>query len=151
MPGVQADFANLNRDYDVLHKSYTELLARRESMNLAAAADVGTDKIKLQVIDPPQLPQNPVAPRRALLISAVLVLGLAGGIGGAVMLQQFDRSFHSVEELSDFGLPVAGGISLIAQSISLRRRALAAASFAMALLLLGAAYGGLMLKLLHTA
>jgi polysaccharide chain length determinant protein (PEP-CTERM system associated) len=151
VPGVQADFANLNRDYDVLHKSYTELLARRESMRLAAAADAGTDKIKLQVIDPPQVPQNPVAPQRALLISAVLGLGLIGGIGGAVLLQQFDRSFHSVEELNSFGLPVAGGISLIAQPIPLRRQTLAVASFAMALLLLGAAYGGLMLNLLHTA
>jgi uncharacterized protein involved in exopolysaccharide biosynthesis len=74
-PSVQAEFLNLNRDYDVLRKNYDELLARRESMRISTAAEADADKIKIQVIDPPQVPQNPVAPKRALLISVVLALG----------------------------------------------------------------------------
>ena len=38
-PGVGADYVNMNRDYDVLRKNYEEMLARRESMRIGAAAD----------------------------------------------------------------------------------------------------------------
>ena len=57
-PGLQAEFMNLNRDYDVLRKNYEELLARRESMRIATAAEADADKVKIQIIDPPQVPQN---------------------------------------------------------------------------------------------
>ena len=36
---------------------------------IASAAEADADKIKIQVIDPPQVPQNPVAPKRGLLIT----------------------------------------------------------------------------------
>ena len=148
-PSLQAEFINLNRDYDVLYKNYNELLTRRESMRLAAAADNDAEKVKVQIIDPPQIPQNPVAPKRALLVSAVLGLGLAAGLGSAVLLHRLDRSFHSADELHVFGLPVAGSFSLIAPEVPVRQRVFAAVPFAMALLVLGAAYGGLVFSLLH--
>jgi uncharacterized protein involved in exopolysaccharide biosynthesis len=37
-PGLQAEYVNLNRDYDVLRRNYEELLGRRESMRIATAA-----------------------------------------------------------------------------------------------------------------
>jgi polysaccharide chain length determinant protein (PEP-CTERM system associated) len=149
-PGLQAEFTNLNRDYDVVHKNYTELLSRRESMRLAAAADTDAEKVKMQVIDPPLVPQLPVAPKRALLLSAVLLAGLGGGAGLIILLQQFDRSFHSIEDLRELGLPVAGGISLLGAAVPLRRLLISAAGVAVALLLLGAVYGGLLYRLQQT-
>src|SRR5205814_6043673 len=75
-PQVEAEFQNLNRDYNVLQKNYEELLARRESSNLTAAADTGADKVRLRIIDPPQVPTIPIAPNRLLLISLVLLAAL---------------------------------------------------------------------------
>ena len=149
VPGVQAEFANLNRDYDVLHKNYLEMLSRRESMRISAAADSDADKVKLQLIDPPQVPQIPVAPKRVLLISVVLGAGIAAGLGLVGLLLQFDRSFHSIEDLRDLGLTVVGGISMLGVAVPMRRRLVSAASFAMAVLLLCAVYGGLLYRLLH--
>ena len=148
-PGVQAEFLNLNRDYDVLRRNYDELLSRRESMRIATAAEADADKIKIQVIDPPQVPQNPVAPKRVLLTSAVLGIGLAAGIAIAVLLVQFDQSFHTIDELRDLGLPVAGGVSLLNVSVS-RGRLASVMMFAMSLLLLGAMYGGLLYRVMRT-
>jgi polysaccharide chain length determinant protein (PEP-CTERM system associated) len=148
-PGVQAEFINLNRDYDVLRKNYDELLGRREQMRIATSAEADADKIKIQVIDPPQVPQNPVAPKRTLLVSAVLAAGLAAGIAIAVLLVQFDQSFHTIDELRDLGLPVAGGISLLNVTVT-RGRFLSVMMFGMALLALGAIYGGLVYRLAHT-
>ncbi len=151
MPGLQAELVNLNRDYDVLRRNYTEMLSRREAMRLAAAADSDAEKVKMQIVDPPQVPQVPVAPRRALLLSGVLAAGIGGGVGVAILLQQADRSFHAVEDLRDLDLPVAGGISLLGAALPLRRRLIPLVSFAMAVLLLCAVYGGLLYRLLRTA
>ena len=151
-PGVEAQFINLNRDYDVVRKNYDELLARRESMRLSAAADTDAEKVKLQVVDPPQVPQIPVGPKRVLLLSGVLLAGLGGGLAAAVLLGQLDRSFHSVRDLRRLGLPVAGDISLLAGvARQPRRPAPAAAAVAAAVLLLGCVYGGLLWRLLHGA
>ena len=149
VPGLMAEYQDLNRDYEVLRKNHEELLGRREEMRIASAADTEAEKVKLEVVDPPQVPQNPVAPKRSLMDTAVLALGLAGGVGFALMLLQFDSSFQTVDELRKLDLPVAGSISLIAAAVPLHRRLLSIGSFAFAVLLLCAVWGGLVLKMAH--
>ena len=54
----------------------------------------------------------PVSPRPVLNIGIALVLGLLIGIGGALLMEHFDRSFKSEEEVEDLvGLPVLGVIA----------------------------------------
>jgi polysaccharide chain length determinant protein (PEP-CTERM system associated) len=148
-PGIQAQFVNLDRDYDVLRKAYEELLARRESMRLSAAADGDADKVKLQIIDPPQVPQIPAGPKRALLMSGVLLTGLAAGVATAGLLGQFDRSFHSEGDLRDFGLPVAGAISMLATLQKRTSLLVQSMSVAVAVLVLVGIYGGLLFTVLN--
>ncbi len=147
-PLVQAEFQNLDRDYTVLQQNYQQLLERREQMRLSAAADREADKIKLQIVDPPEMPRVPVAPKRSLLFSGVLLVGLGAGAGLALLLAQLDRSFPTVEDLRDLGLPVVGGISLLGP-VQHSRNYAGSAAFALGLVLLGALYGGLMSGLLH--
>jgi polysaccharide chain length determinant protein (PEP-CTERM system associated) len=148
-PGVQAQYMNLDRDYDVVRKNYDELLARREEMRLSAAANADADKVKLQIIDPPVVPQVPVGPKRTLLISGVLLAGLGGGMASAVLLGQLDRSFHDLRQLRAFGLPVAGGVSLLPGASGKRRGVAHAAAVAVAVLLLCGVYGGLLYQVLY--
>lgn len=147
-PGLMAEYTDMNRDYDVLRTNYQELLQRREAMRLAAAADNEAEKVKLQVIDPPLVPQVPAAPNRVLLISGVLLAGLGGGGVLALLMQQLDTTFHSVNDLRRLELPVVGGISLVAAAVPLRRHMVTVAGFAAAMLLLCAVYGGLLYRLL---
>ena len=148
-PGLQAEYTNLNRDYDVLRKNYEELLARRESMRIATAAEADADKIKIQIVDPPQVPQNPAAPKRALIITGVLIAGIGAGFGLALLLAQFDQSFHTLDELREFGFPVAGSISMIAVT-SRAGRVITVVGFAMAFMLLCAVYVGLLVRMLKS-
>ena len=150
VPGLMAEYININRDYDVLHKNYMELLSRRESMRIAAAADSDAEKVKMQIIDPPQVPQIPAAPKRAMLLSFVLLAGLGCGFGLVILLLQFDRSFHTIEDLRELGLPVAGSFSMQGSAVPMQRQLLSVAGFAMAVLLLCAVYGGLLFRLLQT-
>ena len=146
-PEVQARYQNLDRDYNVLQKNYEELLARRESATIAQAANTQADKVKLTVVDPPLVAHTPVAPNRLLLLSAVLVLGLGGGVGVAFALGQLDRSFRSIDDLRALGLPVLGALSLVGTP-TVRRRMVSVLGFGMIVLLLVAVFGGL---IAHTA
>lgn len=146
-PQLQADYANVNRDYEVVQRRYTDLLGRRESMRLSTAADLEGDKVKVQIIDPPQVPQNPIAPKRLLLTSGVLLAGLAAGCGLAFLLTQLDQSFHTVDDLRTLGFPVVGGVSMLPAAVPAMRRLLSAGLFAAALALPFAAYGGLVMRL----
>ena len=148
-PGLQAEFVNLNRDYEVLRKNYDDLTGRRESMRISTAADAEGDKVKIQVIDPPQVPQIPVAPKRVLLVSGVLLAGLAAGAALAFLLVQLDQSFHSTEDLRQLGFPVVGGVSMLAASVPFTRRLVAIGFFGLALLVPAVVYGGLMVRLLR--
>ncbi len=112
-PGLLAEYQNMDRDYSVLRRNYEELLGRLQSANIAQAADTQADKVKLQIVDPPETPRLPAAPNRLLLVSGVLVAGLGGGAAFTILLGQLDRSFATVDQLRNLGLPVLGGISVL--------------------------------------
>jgi polysaccharide chain length determinant protein (PEP-CTERM system associated) len=149
-PGLIAEYQNMDRDYTVLRRNYEELLGRLQSANIAQAADTQADKVKLQIIDPPEIPRLPVAPNRMLLITGVLLGGLGCGAGLTVLFGQLDRSFASVDELRSLGLPVLGGISVLVL-IPLRQRLLTVVRFGAAVAVLVCIYGGLLVHILRSA
>jgi polysaccharide chain length determinant protein (PEP-CTERM system associated) len=148
-PGLQAEYINLNRDYDVVRKNYDELLARREQMRIASAADSEANKVKVQIVDPPAKPQTPVAPKRIILLSAVLAAGLASGVALVLMIDEIDASFQNVDDLRVLGLPVIGGISVIMEVVPLWRRVVTVGSIVTVMLLLCSVYGGLVYRLVQ--
>ena len=147
-PALLAEYENLDRDYGVLRKNYDELLGRLQAATIAEAADTQADKVHLRVIDPPEVPSLPIGPNRPLLLSAILAAGIGAGIASAVLLAQFDRSFATLDDLRALGLPVLGGLSLI-NGPTLRHKLLSAAQVGVALVVLIAVYGGLLMRLLH--
>jgi polysaccharide chain length determinant protein (PEP-CTERM system associated) len=149
-PGLFAEYQNMDRDYNVLRKNYEDLLGRLQSANIAQAADTQADKVKLQVIDPPEVPRIPAAPNRPLLVTGVLLGGVAIGLGITVLFGQLDRSFSSVEELRTLGLPVLGGISVLGMA-PLRQRMMTALRFSAAVVVLMAVYGVVMVHILRSA
>jgi polysaccharide chain length determinant protein (PEP-CTERM system associated) len=149
-PGLIAEYQNMDRDYTVLRRNYEELLGRLQSANIAQAADTQADKVKLQIIDPPEIPRLPVAPNRMLLVTGVLFGGLMTGAGLTVLFGQLDRSFSTVDELRILGLPVLGGISVLGL-VPLRQRLMAVFRFGAAVAVLVGVYGGLLLHILRSA
>ncbi len=149
-PGLMAEYQNMDRDYNVLRKNYEELLSRLQQANIAQAADTQADKVKLQVIDPPEIPRLPAAPNRMLLITGVLLAGMAAGAGVTVLFGQMDRSFSTVDDLRTLGLPVLGGISVLGMA-PLRQRLMTVLRFGFAVAVLVGVYGGLIVHILRTA
>jgi polysaccharide chain length determinant protein (PEP-CTERM system associated) len=147
-PGLEAEYQNLDRDYNVLRHNYEELLSRREAANIAQAADTQADKVKLQVIDPPQVSRVAVSPNRLLLITGVFLAGIGGGGAIAFLLGQFDRSFRTIEDMRSLGLPVLGGISMLAAPIR-RGTLIGTAIVCSGFIILGLVYGGLVFRTLR--
>lgn len=145
-PSVGAEFLNLDRDYEVVKKNYTELLARRESAQIAENAEKKGDKIDIRTIDTPEVPSLPSSPNRPLFLSMVLAAGFGAGIGVAFVLSQIDSSFSTTTALQSLGLPILGSISVI-NSFDRKPRYwfLSAKAFAAACVMLFVVYGGLLL------
>jgi hypothetical protein len=113
-PGVAAEQARLNRDYDVLKRQYDKLLEDREQVRLRSDVQTKTDSIKFRVIDPPSSPRIPTAPNRPLLLSLILVAAIAGGIGIAFVRGQLQTTFPTQARLeAATGLTVLGTISQV--------------------------------------
>ena len=140
----------MDRDYSVLRKNYEDLLGRLQQANISQAADTQAEKVKLQVIDPPEVPRIPTAPNRPLLVTGVLLGGIAVGLGITILFSQFDRSFSSVEELRSLGLPVLGGISVLGLA-PIRQRIMTGLRFGAAVATLVMVYGGLMVQILRSS
>jgi hypothetical protein len=140
----------MDRDYSVLRKNYEELLGRLQSANIAQAADTQADKVKLQIVDPPEVPRLPAAPNRLLLVSGVLLAGLGCGAAIPILLGQLDRSYATVDDLRNLGLPVVGGISVLGRPPALQRL-MVGLRFSAAILALMVIYGGLMVHILRGA
>ncbi|MCX0383105.1 YveK family protein [Clostridium perfringens] len=65
----------------------------------------------VQVIQKPQLPEQPVSPNKLLNMLIAFVLGLMVGIGIVLLLEYLDNTFKSREELEKtLELPIIGAI-----------------------------------------
>jgi polysaccharide chain length determinant protein (PEP-CTERM system associated) len=113
---VGAKFANLDRDYDLLHKNYQDLLARRESARLSADVNGAQPSITVRIVEPPQKAPYPVAPNRPLFNSIVLLIGLAAGLAAAVGLSINAGRFIAKEQLAAaFDYPVIGVVARLSR------------------------------------
>ena len=139
-PEVEAEYARLNRDYDVNRAQRQALVERLEKARFSEEADQ-TGTVHLETIDPPSAGFNPVAPNRPLLIIGVLLAGLAAGGGLAYVLYQLKPVFDTARQLGAVtGLPVLGVVSMtwLEKQNLQKRRGLAAFVGAAASLVLAA-------------
>ncbi|HMF54895.1 MAG TPA: GNVR domain-containing protein, partial [Pyrinomonadaceae bacterium] len=77
VPGAQIGLEALNREYDTAKKSYDDLLEKQRKADMAADVATNAQGEAIQVIDPANLPQQPIAPKRMMLI----LLGMGAGLG----------------------------------------------------------------------
>jgi polysaccharide chain length determinant protein (PEP-CTERM system associated) len=110
-PQVEAEFGQLNRDYDIHLTQYNAMLANYERAKLGERAD-DAGSIRFEIVEPPDSPFGPVSPKRMLLLPGIFVaaLGVGGGLAYLLhMLRPVVGSQRGLTELTD--LPVIGVVS----------------------------------------
>lgn len=135
VPQVEAEYTQLNRDYQVNKANYEALLARRESASISEEMESKTAALDFRIIDPPRVPLEPAWPNRPLMVTLVLLGALAAGIVLAFMVSQIRRTVDDRATLKELtGLPLLGAVSMVwtpEQKARQRKRLLAyIASFA---------------------
>jgi G-rich domain on putative tyrosine kinase len=110
-PQVEAEFQQLNRDYDVNKAQYTALLESYQKARLGERAD-NAGSVRFEVVLPPTAPAAPVWPKRALTLATIWLGAMAAGIAAAYfmhMLKPIVNSVRTINGLTQF--PVLGVVS----------------------------------------
>lgn len=110
-PKVEAEFAQLNRDYDINKAQYTALLANYEKAQLGERAD-NAGSVRFEIVQPPNASYGPVSTNRSLLLAGVMFAALAAGGGLAYLLHLLNPVIGSLRGLTDLTTaPVIGVVS----------------------------------------
>ncbi|MFZ2388680.1 MAG: XrtA system polysaccharide chain length determinant [Polaromonas sp.] len=121
-PQIEAEFAQLNRDYDINKKNYNDLVARRESAVMTGDLDTAAGVADFRLIDPPRASPTPVAPNRLLLLPLALLAALGAGLAVTFIASQLRAVFYDARSLSAAaGLPLLGVVTLVMDDAATRQ------------------------------
>lgn len=112
-PQVEAELAQLNRDYDVIRRNYDQMVARRESASLGVKLDESSQLATFRLVEPPRVASQPVSPSRARLAMLAVLASLAAGIAAALLAEQMRPTFEDAAALAAFcSRPVLGTVGM---------------------------------------
>jgi polysaccharide chain length determinant protein (PEP-CTERM system associated) len=97
-PQVEAEYAQLTRDYDVNKAHYAALLSNYQKARLGERAD-NAGSVRFQIVQPPTVSYRPVSPRRGMLLAGILLVALAAGGALAYKLDRLRPVVSSAEGL----------------------------------------------------
>jgi polysaccharide chain length determinant protein (PEP-CTERM system associated) len=147
-PRVAEQLDALTREYLSLSESFQSYSNKRLTAGVAANMERRQKGEQFRVLEPAFPPPEPISPNRPLIVVLGLLLGIALGMGLAVLAEALDSSFHNPRALQQsLRIPVLAsipGILLEADRKALRRRRIREAVAAAAITLvtfMGAAAG----------
>jgi polysaccharide chain length determinant protein (PEP-CTERM system associated) len=141
VPQVEAEYTQLNRDYEVQKATYQTLLSRRESATMGKDMQ-DTSGAQFRVIDPPRVSPQPVAPNRLGLIGIAVAFSLAAGIFASLAASQLMPTFHEARSLREISKrPILGMVSMLPSESLFRKQRRRSWLFAGGLAGLFAAFG----------
>jgi polysaccharide biosynthesis transport protein len=120
LAGVSREYGQIQRDLEIATASLGRLLTARENLQLELTRQVNPWELISKIDDRNILPKS----NKVLLL---LLGGLASvivGIAAALLMEQFDRVYHTIEELKELNLPCLGTIPYnpsLDQATSLRQ------------------------------
>ena len=121
-PQLEAEAAQLNRDYGIVKKNYEDLVSRRQSAVMSGDLDMASGVADFRLIDPPRVSPRPVSPNRLLLLGAVLLVSLGAGAFSAFAVSQLRPAYHDAKDLGQkTGLPLLGVVSMVMSEAEQRR------------------------------
>jgi succinoglycan biosynthesis transport protein ExoP len=123
-PEREQEYALITRDRQVAKDLYDSMLKRYDEAQLAASLETDRQGERFRVLEGALPPEGPTGPNRMRLILMGILLAIAAGVAMVLTAEQFDASFHGVDEVREFtNVPVLVSIPPIGP-MPLKRRLL---------------------------
>jgi polysaccharide chain length determinant protein (PEP-CTERM system associated) len=120
------EFAKISRTYDITVKKYQDLLAKSLESRLSENMEKSQKGEQFQISEQANLPEKPARPNRPRILIMGFLVGLAGGLGLAFLLDNLDRSLKTADDVKGYvNVSFLGSIPLVVtrDSILEQRRA----------------------------
>lgn len=102
LPSTQREVLNLTRELELAQEVYAQLRTRAQELQVLRASNIGN----VRVIDTARTAQNPIAPRKSLILALSVLIGLLAGTAVALTRSYLRNSIMGSEDLEQLGLPV---------------------------------------------
>ncbi|MBI5787852.1 MAG: hypothetical protein HZA78_03225 [Candidatus Schekmanbacteria bacterium] len=113
-PKVEQEYLAFQRDYANAHQKHQEVMNKILEARIAEGMEEHQKGEKFSIIDAANFPEEPIQPKRPLIIMAGLFFGLITGCGVVLMADSLDHSVKTPDELAWLtGMPVLGSIKQI--------------------------------------
>jgi uncharacterized protein involved in exopolysaccharide biosynthesis len=111
-PEVAAQWSDLQRNDELLHINYQQLVTKRDAVALSLAAYGSDGASRYQVVRAPVVPALAAGPSRSLYLMLAAIVALTAGLAAAYLRGAVSGVFVSPRELETaFQLPVVGTVS----------------------------------------
>ena len=99
-PQVERGFKILDRDYENIKEKYEELKEKESAARLSQSMEEQSKAERFTILEPPNLPIEPVKPPRKKIGLLGIVLALGGGLGMVLLRDQMDTSIRGSRHLT---------------------------------------------------
>ncbi|HBT3294500.1 TPA: polysaccharide biosynthesis tyrosine autokinase [Klebsiella aerogenes] len=106
MPATQQEVLRLSRDVESGRAVYMQLLNRQQELNIAKSSAIGN----VRIIDDAQTEDDPVKPKKALIIILGFIFGAGLAISLITLKTLLRRGIESPEQLEELGINVYASI-----------------------------------------
>ena len=99
-PQIEKEYQSLLRDYQNTRMKYQEIRAKKMSADLAQSLESERKGERFTLIQPPELPIDPVSPNRTAMVFLAVILGLGAGLGVVIMLEAMSAAVFGAAEVT---------------------------------------------------
>ncbi|MDA8693927.1 hypothetical protein N9L91_01830 [Pseudomonadales bacterium] len=99
-PQIEKEYQKLLRDYQNTYSKYQEIRAKKMSADLALNLESERKGERFTLIQPPELPIDPVSPNRTAMVFLAVILGLGTGLGMTMLREAIDTSIFGAAEVT---------------------------------------------------
>lgn len=123
VPLGEKEYSELISDRQLAMRAYEDADAKLSMSKRASDVTRRQEGEKLQILDPPNSPTNPIEPKRPIIISIGAGLGLLLGLILAAAREMKDTSLKNLKDVRAYTqLQVLGSIPLLENDLVVRRR-----------------------------
>lgn len=121
-PKREQELIALTRDYDNLRRSYDDLLSKRLQADISQNLEKRQKGEQFQILDPANLPDQPVEPNKKKIFLLALFLAFTVGFASVVLTEFFDDTVRTPEEFRlSVKLPLIASLPSITDEDGARR------------------------------